>query len=184
MFRPCNETIYETLVVKPVLPPILTFGLTKMGSECRKSCSTDFSEEDWEHIVHPGRYCWSKGVHTYSWICKHYYNIMVNNASLLYILIVLVTSCFSGLFYPILVPCPGGLYARYSCKLWSAIEKTMIKPWDLNSLLFSFLSPPAPVSEIGFRMQLVRFLSGIADADTTNIFCICITWLWNSDDLF
>lgn len=101
-----------------------------------------FSEEDWEHIINPGRYCWSKGVHTYSWICKHYYNTMVNNASLLYILIVLVTCCLSGLFYPILVPCPGGLYARHSCKLWSAMEKTMIKPWDLNSLLFSFLPTP------------------------------------------
>lgn len=157
-----------------------------MDSEFQKSCSTDFSEENWGHIS-PGRYCWTEGMHTYTWIYIHYYNTYyrVNDSSLLYILIVLVTLSFSTLFYRVLFPCPGGLHGKYSCKHVSAIEKSMIKPWDFNSFFFFFPLPFLfPVSEMGFRMQLVRFLSGIADTDTTYIFCICITQLRNSDNLF
>lgn len=125
-----------------------------MDSEFQKSCSTDFSEENWGHIS-PGRYCWTEGMHTYTWIYIHYYNTYyrVNDSSLLYILIVLVTLSFSTLFYRVLFPCPGGLHGKYSCKHVSAIEKSMIKPWDFNSFFFFFFPSPSSSQLVKWALE-------------------------------
>lgn len=95
----------------------------------------------------------------------------MNNASLLYILNVLVTLWFSRLFSPVLVLCAGGLCGRYSCNHVSTMEKSTFGFFNLFVAWVFF----SLVSEIGFGMQLVRFLGGTADTGTIYVFCICIT---------